>query len=129
MSLGSELRKYGFRKWYERELLAGHAHLVLTFMCLVGVFAAFEAFSVSTSKADRLIDAAAIAACMAIGVWALRRYLYLLMHAESAARQAVCPACKAYGRFHVDREDSEHAPLQVRCKGCNQSWQIVDEGR
>lgn len=129
MSLGSDLQKHGFRKWYERELLAGHAHLVLTFMCLIGVFAAFEAFSVSTSRTDRLFDAAAVVACMAVGVWALRRYLYLLMHAESAAHQAVCPKCSTYGRFHVDGEDSERSLVQVRCKGCDQSWQIVDQGR
>jgi molybdopterin synthase catalytic subunit len=43
MLLSDGIRRIGFRKWYERTLLASHAHLVLCFLCLIGVFAAFEA--------------------------------------------------------------------------------------
>ena len=43
MRLAEGIRKHGFRKWYERELMQSHAHLALTFICMVGVFAAFEA--------------------------------------------------------------------------------------
>ena len=42
MKLAEGIRKHGFRKWYERELLQSHAHLVLTFLCAIGLFAAFE---------------------------------------------------------------------------------------
>lgn len=44
------------RKWYERELLQGHAHLALTFVCMVGVFAAFEAATTFRSRGDQLAD-------------------------------------------------------------------------
>ena len=43
MKLAEGIRKHGFRKWYERELLQSHAHLLLTFLCMIGLFAAFEA--------------------------------------------------------------------------------------
>ena len=39
--------------------------------------------------------------CAAIGLWALRRYLYLLMRAEEVANQASCDSCGEYGRFKV----------------------------
>ena len=37
MKLADGIRKHGFRKWYERELLQSHAHLVLTFLCAMGI--------------------------------------------------------------------------------------------
>ena len=64
------IRRHGFRKWYERELLQSHAHLALTFLCAVGLFAAFDAATNFTSWSDRVIDALAIVACGAIGYWA-----------------------------------------------------------
>jgi len=51
------MRRLGFRKWYERELLQSHAHLTLTFFCAIGLFAAFEALVQFSSWTDRVIDA------------------------------------------------------------------------
>jgi hypothetical protein len=39
VKLADGIRKHGFRKWYERELLQSHAHLVLTFLSVLGLFA------------------------------------------------------------------------------------------
>jgi hypothetical protein len=36
MKLAEGIRRHGFRKWYERELLQSHAHLVLCFLCVIG---------------------------------------------------------------------------------------------
>jgi hypothetical protein len=33
MVLAEGIRKHGFRKWYERQLLRGHGHMALTFLC------------------------------------------------------------------------------------------------
>jgi hypothetical protein len=126
MDLAEGIRKHGFRKWYERELLQGHAHLVLTFLCMIGVFAAVEALRSASDRADQAIDLAAILVCAGIGVWALRRYLYLLNHAEAAAHQADCPQCKAYGRFTVEAEDGREGSLRVCCRKCSHRWTIFD---
>ena len=124
MRLAEGIRRHGFRKWYERELLQSHAHLVLTFLCAIGVFAAFEASSHFHSKLDRFIDMGTALLCAAVGVWALRRYLRLLATAEAVANQADCPACKTYGRLELIHSNASGDEVQVRCRKCNHGWHI-----
>lgn len=124
MRLVDGIRRLGFRKWYERELLQSHAHLALTFLCAVGLFGAIEAAAHFTGWADRVVDALAILASGGIGVWALRRYLYLLMHAEHAANQADCPQCGAYARFTLVEGAPVSAAVAVRCRNCAHQWSI-----
>ena len=126
MKLADGIRKHGFRKWYERELLQSHAHLVLTFLSMIGVFAAVEALRDSANRSDQLFDVAAIVVCAVVGVWALRRYLYFLNHAEATANQADCPQCQTYGRFRLEAEDASEGSMRVCCKKCSHSWTIFD---
>ena len=120
------IRRHGFRKWYERELLQSHAHLALTFLCAVGLLGAFDAATQFTSWTDRVIDALAIIACGGIGYWALRRYLYLLMHAENVAHQADCPQCGVYARFTLVEGAAAAPSVHVRCRACAHQWSIDD---
>ena len=126
MKLAEGIRKHGFRKWYERELLQSHAHLVLTFLCTIGLFAAFEALGRFRSLSDQLTDVLAILVCTAVGIWALRRYLRLLLHAEVTAHQADCPGCKTHGRLKVESEDARAGTVAVCCKKCQHRWTITD---
>lgn len=120
MKLASGIRKHGFRKWYERELLSSHAHMVLTFVCAVGLLAAFEGSAQGRDGADLL----GIGLCAATGIWALRRYLYLLTHAESVAHQADCPGCGSYARFDLVSADASGDEVAVRCRLCRREWTI-----
>jgi ABC-type nickel/cobalt efflux system permease component RcnA len=122
MKLADGIRKLGFRKWYERELLTGHAHLALLLMCVLGLMTALEASSRYTSAADRLTDLVAVLVCAAAGVWTLRRYLFLLARAEAIAHQADCPHCGAYGRLTCQAEHEE--AVDVRCRQCGHDWTI-----
>jgi len=124
MTLPDALRKHGFRKWYERELLGSHAHLVLLFLCSIGLLATSEFFSLSAPLSDQLADAAAVILFVAVGVRSLRRYLYLLMHAEQVANQAVCLKCESYGRFSLIDENHGENVIRVRCKKCQHEWPI-----
>jgi hypothetical protein len=124
MQLAQGLKRHGFRKWYERELLQSHAHLALAFLSCFGLFAAMEAAIHFTSWTDRVIDAAAILICAAVGLWSLRRYLYLLHHAEHVAHQADCPGCGAYGRLELVAAPLEDGPTSVRCRRCGRPWEI-----
>jgi predicted Zn finger-like uncharacterized protein len=124
MTLPDGLRKHNFRKWYERELLSSHAHMVLLFLCSIGLLAAFEVFSKSAPPMDQLIDVGAVVLFALVGVWSLRRYLYLLNHAELVANQAVCKQCETYGRFSLVEEDRSGSLVRVRCKKCQHEWAI-----
>jgi len=126
MKLAEGIRKHGFRKWYERELLQSHAHLLLTFFCAIGIFAAYEALGRFRSFGEQLHNLVAIGLCAAVGVWAVRRYLRLLMHAEVTANQADCPACKAYARFTLESENAGDGSVQVCCSKCQHRWTITD---
>ena len=124
MKLAEGIRRHGFRKWYERELLQGHAHLAFTFLCMIGIFAALDSLRDATTWRGRLGDGVTLLLCLAAGLWSLRRYLYLLKHAEVAAHQAECPACKTYGRLELVQSDSSGETVQVRCKQCANVWRI-----
>ena len=126
MKLATGIRKHGFRKWYERELLQSHAHLLLTFFCMIGLFAAFEALGSNRAWSDQAVNLVSIALCIVIGLWALRRYMYFLSHAEAAANQADCPQCKAYGSFTLEGEDVAQGTVTVCCRKCRQRWTISD---
>ena len=126
MKLADGIRKHGFRKWYERELLRSHAHLVLTFLCMIGVFAAVEAMGHNRSWFDQAVDLGAIVLCTGVGIWALRRYLYFLNHAEMTANQADCPQCKAYASFKLEGENTQDRSVVVCCRKCQHRWTICD---
>ncbi len=140
-SLADGIRTVGFRRWYQRELLSGHAQLVLLLLCTVGFMACLELMSTLTAG-ERLLNAVSALFCAVVGAWALRRYLFLLMRAESIANQANCPACGTYGRLRVidDTRGSNttlntaatsgtHADdegITVSCRRCQASWRIEE---
>jgi hypothetical protein len=125
MKLADGIRKHGFRKWYERELLQSHAHMVLTFLCTIGIFAAFEAAGKFRSLHDQLLNLLIVVLCTGIGIWALRRYLRLLHNAEAVANQAECRQCKSYGRLELVHANAGGDEVQVRCRKCSHGWTII----
>jgi hypothetical protein len=124
MKLATGIRKHGFRKWYERQLLQSHAFMALTFICLIGVLAAFEAITKAADWVATLGDVVTLALCGVTGLWALRRYMYLLVHANAVASQADCPACGVYARFTLVQADGLGEHARVACRGCNHHWTI-----
>lgn len=123
--LAEGVRRVGFRKWYERELLSSHAHMVLALLATIALLGAFEAFRDAT-LAEKLMDVVFVIVCAGIALWALRRYLFLLMHAEEVANQATCPQCAEYGRFDVVGEDLGRQQTLVCCRKCTARWRIND---
>jgi hypothetical protein len=117
------IRRVGFRKWYERQLLSSHAYMILALLSMVAMVASFEAFR-EGSMHEKLLDVLFVIVSGAIGLWSLRRYLFLLMRAEGAANQASCADCGEYGRFSVVGEDPNRNETLVRCRKCEHSWTI-----
>jgi hypothetical protein len=129
MPIPQAIRRRGFRKWYERELLVGHSHLVLLLFCALAVVGAMEVFW-RQPGGERLLMVVSVLVSAGIGVWALRRYLFVLMRAELIANQAVCAGCKAYGRWVVeeqaagDEATGRSAHMRVCCRSCGGRWLI-----
>jgi hypothetical protein len=127
-TLADGIRRYGFRKWYERELLSSHAHMALALLASVALIASFEAFK-GGSWGEKLIDTGFVLVCAGIALWALRRYLYLLMHAEEMANQANCGQCQAYGLLLVPEDaglPDARRLVPVCCKRCGFRWDMQD---
>ena len=117
------IRRIGFRKWYERELLSSHAHLVLAILSAVAMLASFEAFHGAT-VAQKLMDVLFVIVSGGIALWALRRYLFLTLRAEGVATQASCGDCGTYGRFHVVGDSPNPDETEVCCNKCAHQWTI-----
>ncbi len=124
MNLAFGIRKLGFRKWYERQLLQSHAAMALAFICLIGVMASFESVTKASGWPDTLADIVTLLVCGATGLWALRRYLQLLSYANAVASQADCPSCGVYARFKLIRAEGSGEQAVVACRGCDHHWTI-----
>lgn len=124
MNAVKSIRRLGFRKWYERELLQSHANLVLLLLASLGLLGAAEAYSRSAPLLDQLQVVAAALVSAAIGVLSLRRYLYLLNHAEFVANQADCAHCGTYARWNLLDEPGDGQRIRVRCRQCSHEWHI-----
>lgn len=125
MTTVQKIQRHGFRKWYEHELLQSHAHLVLLLLSAVGLLGSAEVYSAETPLLDQLSILICAAASAVIGIWALRRYLYLLNHAEYVADQAVCKSCETYAKWDLQDDASDNQRLQVRCRRCGHHWSIT----
>jgi predicted Zn finger-like uncharacterized protein len=122
------IRTVGFRKWYQRELTRSHLSLVVLLLCGVGAMVALELVSRQAPMSDRIGSLVLMLACAAVGAVSLRRYLFLLMRAEQAAREAVCPACATYGRLDLADDAPRRQEADVRCRKCRHVWRMSDAG-
>ncbi len=114
--------RLGFRKWYERELLSGHAHLVLCILSVVAVMASIE--SLRDGPTVRMENMLFAVVSGAIALWALRRFIFLTVRAEAFAHQAVCTACGEYGRFGIVGQNPSRNEAEVCCRKCGHRWVI-----
>lgn len=122
--LAEGIRKVGFRKWYERELLSSHAHMLLALLCTIALMGTLELFQGGT-LGNKLLNLVLFIISAVVGLWALRRYLYLLSNAEALADQANCPVCAAYGLLTVVDEPSSGEEVRVKCRKCSHEWTLL----
>jgi hypothetical protein len=133
MDLSEGIRKIGFRRWYERQLLESHFYLVTAILCLILVMACLEGFRFRAPGLEPLLRLAAMFAGGAIGMVSLNRYLRMLRLAWHAAERSVCGKCETYGILEVTGTragasnkgaDTNCAPTGVRCRRCGHEWTI-----
>lgn len=130
MYLADAIRRRGFRKWYERQLIESHAWLVTCFLCMVLAAALMEEIRFRAPAWQPLLMAAAIIGCFVLGWIAWTRYKAQLEFAEHYAEGSSCAGCGAYARFEVTAEGAPDAAaggrpwLRVRCRRCSNEWRI-----
>ncbi len=133
MQVTRYIERYGFRRWYERQLIESHAYLALGFVALILLLSGVELLSDAEAGIRYLIVLVAAAGGMLVVVsW--RRFTTLLARAEHFGEAATCPKCKAWGKFNVLAQEAssfDDPPeagrphwLSVRCKQCGAVWKL-----
>lgn len=137
MTVANHIRKRGFRRWHERQLIEAHASLVTAFLCVIVVAVCLDQFHWRESGTKPWIMLALIAAGIALCFKTVNFYFKMLFRAEHFAQQAVCCECKAYGVIEVlapvmhldDSRGNADANewLKVRCKKCGHGWTMQSQ--
>lgn len=134
MELAEGIRRIGFRRWHERQLLQSHLYLASALLCLIAVLAAAEGFSTREVSFDFFVGLVVMLVGSAIGAWTFMRYIRMLVVAQQAADRSVCGKCKTYGLLEAtasvapsgrDGNDLVIAPTRVRCRKCGNEWTIA----
>lgn len=135
MKVANDIRRLGFRRWYERQLVESHAYLVAAFLGLILLLAGYEVLDFARrSPAFYLTVFVAAAAAGAGMIVAWKRFTVLLARAELFASGAACPSCGVWGKFSVLAAEAESADdppeagrphwVRVKCSKCGQDWQL-----
>lgn len=136
MDTVARLRKVGFRKWYERQLIESHLYLVTCFLGIIMAASAAELYGRRESLAGLAVALAlGLGGClMAFFGW--ERYKRIMMVAEHIGDRAHCPDCSAYAKFDVvdagkalhqepvNIADPGEVWLKVHCRKCGHDWTI-----
>jgi hypothetical protein len=121
MEPGNSIRRLGFWRWYERQLIEAHAWFITAFICIISIAAFMEELSFHGPLAQLLLYAGLVAAAALLGFYGLVRYQKILMRAERVGAQATCAGCNAYGRF------SMISASHVRCRKCGNEWRLISD--
>jgi hypothetical protein len=133
--ISEEIRRRGFRRWYERQLIESHAYLVTAFLSLILLLAGFEAMDALRGSPAYYVAVVGVAAAAGVVMWvAWQRFTVLLARAELFAESAGCPRCQAWGKFDVlaaepvSADDPPEAGrphwVRVRCRKCGEQWRL-----
>jgi hypothetical protein len=130
VELVDDIRKRGFKKWYERQLIESHAYLVTCFLCMILVAALLEDVSFRTPGLKPLLLLAVIAGGGLVGLPSWLPYRTIMVTAERFGDRSVCEQCHAYAKFDIidsggaaATPESEPEPwLRVRCRKCGHGW-------
>lgn len=117
------IRKLGFRRWYERQLIESHLWLATCFVSMILVASGLELLTLEDGVRDFAFDAALIAGGCLLGWVSWRRYAWTMLRADAIGEQAVCAACQHYG-FRI--VDVEGATIRARCPKCGNLWLLDD---
>ena len=136
----ASIRRLGFRKWYERELIKSHAALVTCLLCGLTVAALLEQINILDLGVTPVAMLVIVFCAGFLGWASWRSYITTLKRAELYGERSSCPQCRAYARFRIlatgiDREPGEaalevapleYAWLRVECRKCGTAWRMPE---
>jgi len=114
--------KLGFKRWYERQLIEGHAWLITCVLCLLAVAACLEELSFRGPLSQVLALAGCVFAAGALALYGWERYRTIMTAVERVAERSTCDACRTYAAFRLI--GTEAGALRVRCRKCAHEWRI-----
>ena len=98
MPIAARIRKQGFQRWYERQLIEAHASLVTAFLCVIVVAVCVDQFRWREGGFKPLMIMALVVAGVLICIKAVGVYFRVLFRAEHVAQQVNCRQCAALWR-------------------------------
>jgi hypothetical protein len=119
MEPARSISRLGFRKWYERRLIEGHAWLVTALLCAIVIAVSLELLSFKQPLLNWLGNAGVIFVAGLIVWHGVRRFLSILREAERLGSQSTCQSCRKYASFTVIAESPR---MSVRCRKCGHEW-------
>jgi hypothetical protein len=132
MDLVDAIKRLGFKKWYERQLIESHVYLVTCFLCMILVAACLETLDFKAPALQPLAMLGWIFAGGAVGLVSWNRYRGLMIRAERLGDHSTCANCHAYAKFEI--VESGRAPaepllaaspwIRVRCRKCGNQWTL-----
>lgn len=130
MTAAQGISKYGFRSWYERELIICHSYLVTGLLCFVLVMVLLEQLDWRGPWLMTLLMLAAVAVVTVLGGTAFQRYAHILGGVVALADKCVCAQCHTYGIVEVvasgrTEQNAEPRWLRLQCRKCAHQWQVV----
>lgn len=133
------ITRLGFRKWYERQLIAGHAALVTCILCMIAVAICLEEFTRQAPLPAVMILLGGVAVASVVGWKCLRYYQHAMVEAWRFGECSVCRKCETYGRFNVlssgvmtsmatatDPSPNAMVWMNVACKKCGNIWRMPE---
>jgi len=140
MAYEDSIRKLGFKRWYERQLIESHGYLVTCFLSMIVIAVALDDFSFKGGGLESLLMLALAAGAFALCIFAWGQYTLGLTRAERVAEDATCPGCQTYAAFKIIASGPQPSRLfspsgdlppgqpdvwlKVRCRKCQHEWTV-----
>ena len=128
MPIAARVRKQGFHRWYERQLIEAHASLVTAFLCVIVVAVCVDQYRWREGGFKPFVMMALVVAGVLICIKTVGIYFRVLFRAEHVAQQVNCAGCGAYGVITVlgssDERGSNGEWLRARCRKCGHEWTV-----
>lgn len=136
MKLAEDIRRLGFKRWYERILIQSHVYLVLAIVGLIVFFGGMEMLLGPLTGVRMFIGVVATVAGGIATVTGVQQYAKMMIFAHRLSDRATCEGCGVYAAFQLldagprsakpadDQQQLSSVWLKVKCDRCGHEWTL-----